>query len=341
MSTDQKDAPTANSVTKSPSDRQFVSELRDQQAVDQVFLASDKQLRTNRQGSTYLQLDLADRTGTISTRMWNVTEEVARQFDNGDFVRVVGKTQIFQGAMQMIATRVSKANPREVDDADFVIVSGQQMDQMAVRLGEILRMIENVHLRNLAECYLADEEFMRKFTESPAGVKNHHAYRGGLLEHVVNLMEIVLLIAGRYPNIDRDQLLLGAFLHDSGKIRELSTEQGLTYTDEGQLIGHIVLGLQMLEAKRSEAEQMGGEKIPDELFLRIRHLIVSHHGTNEFGSPTVPMTVEAIALHHLDNLDAKIHHFEQLLRDDANSESQWTQYHHNIGRKLYKGSSSS
>ena len=341
MSTDQKEAPTSTSESATASERPFVSDLTDQQAVDQIFLASDKQLRTNRQGSTYLQIDLSDRTGTIGTRMWNVTEEVARQFDNGDFVRVIGKTQMFQGAMQMIATRISKANPHEVDEADFVVVSGQQMDQMAVRLGEMLRAISNPHLRNLAECYLADEEFMRKFTDSPAGVKNHHAYRGGLLEHVLNLMEIVLLISGRYPNIDQDQLLLGAFLHDSGKIRELSTEHGLTYTDEGQLIGHIVLGLSMLEAKRAEAEEMTGEKIPDELFLRVRHLIVSHHGTNEFGSPTVPMTVEAIALHHLDNLDAKIHHFEQLLRDDANSESAWTQYHHNIGRKLFKGSTPS
>lgn len=341
MSTDQKEAATAGSTTASGAARPFVSELADQQAVDQIFLASDKQLRTNRQGSTYLQIDLSDRTGTIGTRMWNVTEDVARQFDNGDFVRAVGKTQIFQGAMQMIATRISKANPSDVDEADFVIVSGQQMDQMAVRLGEMLRSIGNPHLRTLAECYLADEEFMHKFTDSPAGVKNHHAYRGGLLEHVVNLMEIILLIADRYPSVDRDQLLMGAFLHDSGKIIELSTEHGLSYTDEGQLIGHIVLGLSMLEAKRAEAEQMSGEKIPDELFLRIRHLIVSHHGTNEFGSPTVPMTVEAIALHHLDNLDAKIHHFEQLLRDDANSESAWTQYHHNIGRKLYKGNSPS
>jgi len=333
MSTDQKAPPAVEAAAE----RLFVSDLTDQQAVDQIFLAADKQLRTNRQGSTYLQLDLTDRTGSISTRMWNVTEEVARQFDNGDFVRVAGKTQLFQGAMQLIATKIRRAGPHEVDEADFVIVSSQQMDQMAVRLGEILRGIGNPHLRNLAECYLADEEFMRKFTDAPAGVKNHHAYRGGLLEHVVNLMEIVLLIADRYPSVDRDQLLMGAFLHDSGKIRELSTEHGLTYTDEGQLIGHIVLGLTMLEAKRAEAEQMSGESIPDELFTRIRHLIVSHHGTNEFGSPTVPMTVEAVALHHLDNLDAKIHHFEQLLRDDANSESAWTQYHHNIGRKLFKG----
>lgn len=333
MATDQKDPSTS-----SPADRILVSEMTDQQALDQIFLASDKQLRTNRQGNTYLQIDLSDRSGTVTTRMWNATEEVARQFDNGDYVKVIGKSQLFQGAMQVIATRISKANPSDIDEADFVTVSSQQMDQMAVRLGEMLRGIENPHLRTLAECYLADEEFMRTFTNAPAGVKNHHAYRGGLLEHVVNLMEIILLVSPRYPNVDRDQMLLGAFLHDSGKIRELSTEQGLTYTVEGQLLGHIVLGQSMLEAKRAEAEKMTGEAIPDELFIRISHLIVSHHGTNEFGSPTVPMTLEAIALHHLDNLDAKIHHFEQLLRDDANSESVWTQYHHNIGRKLFKGS---
>ncbi|REK24052.1 MAG: HD domain-containing protein [Planctomycetota bacterium] len=323
------------------SSRSFVNELSDQQGVDQVFVASDKQLRTNRQGNTYLQLDLSDRTGTINARMWNATEDVARLFDNGDYVRAVGKTQLFQGAMQLIATKIVRAKPQDVDEADFVVVSTEQMDQMAVRLAEMLRGLGNPHLRHLAETYLADEEFMRKFTTAPAGVKNHHAYRGGLLEHVVNLMEIVLLIADRYPNLDRDQLLIGAFLHDSGKIVELDSSQGLTYTDEGQLLGHIVLGFAMLDRKRAEAEAMSGERIPDELFMRIRHLIVSHHGENEFGSPTVPMTVEAIALHHLDNLDAKIHHFEQLLRDDANSASAWTQYHHNIGRKLYKGGGAS
>lgn len=317
--------------------RRFVNEFAPQEPVDQVFLASDKQLRANRQGNLYLQLELSDRSGSINARMWNASEEIARRFDNGDYVRVEGSTQLFQGAMQLIATRINKAPADAIDEADFVRISSADTDKLARRLAEILRGLTNPHLAALAEAYLVDESFMSRFVSAPAGVKNHHAHRGGLLEHVVNLMEIVLAIAGRYPQIDRDLMLMGAFLHDAGKIDELTYERDFGYSDHGQLLGHIVLAIEQLPAKLAEAERLSGEPLPPELVLRLKHLIVSHHGSNEFGSPTVPMTLEAIALHHLDNLDAKIHHFQQLLRDDLNVESHWTQYHPNIGRKLYRG----
>ncbi|MCE9545332.1 MAG: HD domain-containing protein [Planctomycetia bacterium] len=289
------------------------------------------------QGNLYLQLELSDRSGSINARMWNASEEIARRFDNGDYVRVEGSTQLFQGAMQLIATRINKAPADAIDEADFVRISSADTDKLARRLAEILRGLTNPHLAALAEAYLVDESFMSRFVSAPAGVKNHHAHRGGLLEHVVNLMEIVLAIAGRYPQIDRDLMLMGAFLHDAGKIDELTYERDFGYSDHGQLLGHIVLAIEQLPAKLAEAERLSGEPLPPELVLRLKHLIVSHHGSNEFGSPTVPMTLEAIALHHLDNLDAKIHHFQQLLRDDLNVESHWTQYHPNIGRKLYRG----
>jgi 3'-5' exoribonuclease len=149
-------------------------------------------------------------------------------------------------------------------------------------------------------------------------------------------MELILRIADRYPELDADLMLLGAFLHDAGKVDELSYERELAYTDQGQLLGHIVLGVAMLDKKVAEAQQLSGEPMPEELVLQLKHIIVSHHGQREFGSPTVPMTLEAVALHHLDNLDAKLHQFGQLIHDDANSENNWTQYHPNLGRKLYK-----
>ncbi len=170
-------------------------------------------------------------------------------------------------------------------------------------------------------------------------MKNHHAYPGGLLEHVVNLMEVADSIATHYPILNRDLLLMGVFLHDIGKIEELSSDHGFAYTDAGQLLGHVVLAISMLDAKLSQAEELAGEPIPQETVLRLKHMIVSHHGEYEFGAPKLPMTLEAIALHQLDNLDAKLHNFHQLMRDDANLDSSWTQYQQNLGRKLFKGRS--
>ena len=159
---------------------------------------------------------------------------------------------------------------------------------------------------------------MDRFSRTPAGVKNHHAYPGGLLEHVVNLMEVAVRIADRYPKVDFELVVMGAFLHDIGKIEELNCDRGFSYTDCGQMLGHVVLALGMLDQKLRQATELSGEEFPEELALRLRHMIVSHHGQYEFGSPKLPMTLEAMTLHCLDNLDAKIHHFQQLIRDDTN-----------------------
>ena len=317
--------------------RRFVNQLGHQETVDQVFLASQKQLRPNRNGNLYLQVELSDRSGSLSARMWNAADADYRSFEDGDFVRVEGSTQVYQGGLQMIATSICRARPDEIDFADFMHLSPAEIDRLAARLAELLRGMKDPHLRNLAECFLADEDFMRRFTRTPAGVKNHHAYPGGLLEHVVNLMEIAARIADRYPAIDPDLLRVGAFLHDMGKIEELSSERGFAYTDAGQMLGHIVLAITILDQKLQEAETLSGEEIPAETKLRLKHMVISHHGEYEFGAPKLPMTLEAIALHYLDNLDAKIHHFQQLLRDDANLDSPWTQFHHNLNRKLFKG----
>ena len=317
--------------------RRFISELGHQEPVDQVFLASQKQLRPNRNGNLYLQVELSDRSGSISARMWNADDADYRGFEDGDFVRVEGATQLYQGALQLIATNVCKARPEEVEFDDFACLTPADIDRMAIRVAELLREIKDAELRNLAECFLADEELMRRFTRSPAGVKNHHAYPGGLLEHVVNLMEVVDRIVDRYPAVNRDLLMMGAFLHDLGKVEELSCDKGLAYTDAGQLLGHTVLVLGILDQKVAEAERLTGESMSCETVLRLKHMIISHHGQYEFGATKLPMTLEAIALHQLDNLDAKLHSFEQLIRDDANLDSSWTQFHHNLNRKLFKG----
>ncbi|NQT40333.1 MAG: HD domain-containing protein [Planctomycetes bacterium] len=317
--------------------RRFVNQFGQQESVNEVFMASDKQLRPNRNGNLYLQIELSDRSGAINMRMWNATESLYRTFENGDYVRVEGNTQLFQGAMQLIATKLTKADPSDVDADDFQPLAAVEVDKLVVRMAEILRGMSNPHLLNLAECFLMDEQFMEKFSRAPAGIKTHHAYHGGLLEHVVTLMEVVLRIGPCYEQIDRDLLLAGAFLHDMGKIDELSYERDFAYTDEGQLIGHLVMAVRLLEEKAAEAEKLSGEAIPEETVLRLKHMIVSHHGQYEFGSPKLPMTLEAVALHYLDNLDARIGTFSQQMRDDPNVDSPWTLYNHNLGRKLFKG----
>jgi 3'-5' exoribonuclease len=321
----------------SPMSRLYVSELSHKQPIDEVFVANDKQLRPNRNGNLYLQVELSDRTGSIATRVWNANESLYKSFDNGDYVRVEGTAQLYQGAMQIIATKLRKVAPSEVDEADFVPLPAVAVDKLMLRMGEILRGMRDPELLTLAECFLMDEGLMAKFAMAPAGTKNHHAYHGGLLEHVVNLMEVVLRISPCYPQINGDLLLLGAFLHDLGKIEELCYEHGLSYSDEGQLIGHLVMAVGMLDAKVAEAERLSGESISPEAVLRLKHMIVSHHGEYAFGSPKLPMTLEAVALCCLDNLDAKVNTFAHLMQDDPNVDSPWTTYQANLERKLFKG----
>ena len=317
--------------------RKYVRELTDGEAVDQVFLASEKQLRTNRNGNLYLQVRLSDKTGSLTSMLWNAHQRHYDCFENGDYLNVKGTSQVFNGNMQVLAKEVAKVSSSDVDEADFITLSDGVVESMLARVAELLRSISDSNLLTLAECFLIDETFMKGLRSAPAGVKNHHAYRGGLLEHVLSLMEVVTLIAPRYPDLNADKLLMGAFLHDIGKIRELTYEPDLGYSTQGQLLGHLVQGVTMLNEMVAQAEKQSGENFPEDLANQLRHIIVSHHGTQEFGSPKVPMTLEAIALHHLDNLDAKLHSVKQLIADDVNTDSPWTVYHPSLGRKLYKG----
>ena len=259
------------------------------------------------------------------------SEELARSFEPGDYLRVRGKTQVFQGSLQVILTHIDVLDPNRVEAEDFLPQSSQNVAKLMARLREVLLAMNNPHLRALVECFLIDDEFVRKFTTAPAGIKNHHAYQGGLLEHVVTLLNVADRILDLYPEIDRDLLLTGIFLHDIGKVDELSYDRAFAYTDEGQLVGHLVMGVEMLRDKVERTEKLTGEPFPPELLLRLKHMIVSHHGTYEFGSPKLPMTLEAIALHYLDNLDAKIHAFSREIRDDPSRDSNWTPFQQSLG----------
>src|SRR5436309_13255883 len=234
--------------------RRYVNQLSERENIDQVFLVADKQLRANRNGNLYLQLRLTDKTGSLTGMLWNANDNVFNSVQTGNYLRVAGMTQVYNGQLQMIVTRIEPSDPRQIDEQDFVAVSSEEIDLLAKRLTELLRALNNVHLRNLAECFLADDEFMGKFTSAPAGIKNHHAYRGGLLAHVVSLMEVCRMVAPLYPELDADLLLLGAFLHDAGKIDELTYDRDFGYSDEGQLLGHVVMVMSTVEDKVAESE---------------------------------------------------------------------------------------
>lgn len=317
--------------------RRFINQFLDREQVEEIFLAGEKQLRANRAGNHYLQVRLSDRTGSLTAMLWNANETHYAAFENGDYVKVQGMAQIYNGTLQMILNRIDVAEDKLVDENDFITLEAREIERMLGRVREILAGLKNVHLRALAEAFLADPDFLTAFKEAPAGIKNHHAYKGGLLEHVLSLMETCLVVAPRYPGLDLDLLLIGAFLHDAGKIEELTYERDLGYSDAGQLIGHIVLAVGYVDQMVPPAEKKTGSPFPPELLLRVKHMILSHHGEYEYGSPKLPMTLEAIALHYLDNLDAKLHTAAAIIREDANTDSVWTPFFAGMQRKFYKG----
>lgn len=317
--------------------RRFVTDLKDGDVVEEVFLVADKQLRANRNAALYLSVDLRDRTGVINGRMWNVTEESCAHIQTGGFVRIKGKVQLFQGSLQLILTYCDIVPLTVVDSADFESMSSQRIEELFSQLRTLLLSFENPSLRTLMECFLLDDSIMRALCEVPAGVKAHHAYRGGLLEHLVTLLKVARKVCEVYVELNEELLMAGIFLHDLGKTRELSFESGFAYTDEGQLLGHLVIGVEMLSDKIRQVEQLSGEEFPEELRLRLKHMILSHHGQYEFGSPRLPMTPEAVALHLLDNLDAKLHEFTKAIQDDTNGSSHWTLFIPRLDRKIFKG----
>ena len=338
--TPQGESPLAKGpVRRAGSGRKRITELSAGAQTDQIFLATRKQLRPNRNGQLYLQVELADRSGSITGRMWNASDEDFEAFDEGDYVRVEGTVQLYTGALQIIVTAIGRVDPRSVDEGEFCVLSSADVARLTAELTRLLGTIRPGPVRELIDQVLADDELMAVFKRSPAGVKQHHAYAGGLLEHVVNLLNLADTIAPRYPAVDRDLLLAGVLLHDIGKTLELESERGFSYTDAGQLLGHVLLGLELVDEKIRAVEDRTGQAFAAETAVRIKHMIASHHGEYAFGAPKLPMTLEAIALHHLDQLDARMAGTLQLMQNEAALDGGWTQYHANLGRKFFKGRS--
>jgi 3'-5' exoribonuclease len=309
----------------------YVSELQPNQVVTSLFLVQTKDIRQKKSGEPYLSMMLGDRTGDVEAKMWDNAAEVMNTFDRDDFVRVKALFQIFQNRPQLTIHKVMKVDERDVDFADFFPASARDADDMFAELRAIVAGIGNPHLRGLLDLMFADERIARAYKLAPAAKTVHHAYLSGLIEHVLSLCALAKATGPHYKQVDLDLLLTGVILHDIGKIDELTFDRGFGYSSEGQMIGHIVMGVRMIEDKLRELPDF-----PHKLRTLLEHMILSHHGEMAFGSPKVPLFAEAMLLHHLDNLDSKMECIRSMVDKDRHYEGHWTSYNSPLDRAVLK-----
>jgi 3'-5' exoribonuclease len=310
----------------------YAADIHENQPVDSLFLVSSKNQGVTKGGNSYLVLKLLDRSGEIEGRVWDRADDLSRGFDRNDFVRVRGQATLYQGKVQIRVQDVMRVEEQTVAAEDFLPKSPFDPDTMLGEMQSILRGMKNPHLLALAEACLADQELMELLKRAPGAKTIHHPYLSGLLEHTLSLLKLILKVVENYQRIDVDLLLIGGFLHDIGKVYEFSFDRAVEYTDAGQLLGHLVMEVEMVNKKISTIPDF-----PDELAMLIKHLLVSHHGAYEFGSPKLPQTVEAIMLHALDDLDGKIQAIQNMPEKEPGSK--WTVFHRAYGRSFYKGNS--
>jgi 3'-5' exoribonuclease len=309
----------------------FVSELETSKVFTATFLVHSKEIRQKKSGEPYLSLQLGDRTGDVEAKMWDNVAEVMHTFERDDFVRVKGLLQIYNNRPQVTIHKMQRVDEREVDLCDYFPASGRDPEEMMAELRGMVGAMSNPHLRALVESFLDDPEIGVRYRRAPAAKAIHHAYLGGLLEHVLSLCNACALMVRHYKTLDLDLLLAGAILHDIGKIYELSYDRGFGYSTEGQLLGHIAIAVRLLE--RKIAALCG---FPEHLRLLVEHMILSHHGQLEFGSPKVPLFPEALVLHYLDDLDAKMECMRSLVEQDRQVDGHWTGYSAPLDRVVLK-----
>ena len=309
----------------------YVKELEANQSISTFFLVQNKEIRQKKTGEPYLSLSLGDRTGELDAKMWDNVAEVMETFERDDFVKVKGMIQIFHNRPQLTIHKMRRAGDHEIEFADYFPASERNSDEMLGQLRGIVAGMQNVHLRTLLEALLDDPEIARRYKIAPAAKQIHHAYLGGLIEHVLSLCGLAALTASHYRTIDLDLLLTGVVLHDIGKIYELSYERGFSYTTEGQLLGHISIGMRMVADKLARLPDF-----PVRLRTLVEHMILSHHGHLEFGSPKVPQFPEAMLLHYLDDLDSKMESMRLMVDRDRQVEGHFTGYSQSMERSILK-----
>jgi 3'-5' exoribonuclease len=302
---------------------------QDNKVITSSFVVGNKQIKSKKNGEPYLDLQLTDRTGALQAKMWDNVEECAYSFEQDDVIKVKGLINKYNQRWQLTLHKIRKLDEDEVDYSDYLPKTSKDVDEMWKALGEFVATIGDAHLRRLVELFMEDAEIARAFRNAPAAKTLHHACIGGLLDHVLSLFRSCDLVVRNYPMINRDLLLTGAFLHDIGKLHELSYSRSFSYTTEGQLLGHMIIELEMLHAKLAQIPDF-----PPQMKILVEHLIISHHGQYEFGSPKLPMFPEALMLHYLDDLDSKMEAMRAQIERDAELESPWTAYNTALARPV-------
>ena len=312
----------------------FINEIGPGEAIDDIYAVRDPILRSTTRGDLYIAMFLSDRSGQLNGRMWQATETVYKALPKPGFVHIQGRSELYQNNLQIIVNNISVVDTSKVCVEDFLARTDKDTEQMFEEVKKIVGRIKNPQLKALAGEFLADADLMEKFRNAPGGVKLHHDYIGGLLEHTHNMLRVAAAILPLYPNVQADLVLAGIFLHDIGKTEELSYDMAFSYTDSGQLIGHIVKSLLMINQK-ADALRAKGTQIEQAVLDALGHIILSHHGEYEFGSPKLPATAEAFMVYYIDDLDAKISQVTAAI-DNEMSDSNWTAWKNALQTRLYR-----
>jgi 3'-5' exoribonuclease len=313
--------------------KRFITDIRAGDRVDDIFVLFEKILSQKKDGNNFLNVTLSDKTGTIKGVVWDNVDQIAAGITSGDFAHVNGSVSDYRGTLQVVIKKMEPFSPDRIDPSDFLPQTSRDIEGMFERLMKRTDSITTDYLKALIDAFFKDKEFVNKFKTAPAAKKMHHAYIGGLLEHTLSMTSLADKIAGHYSGINRDLLLSGAILHDIGKIDEFEYQFKIDYSDKGRLLNHIVIGIKMVDDKLS-----GIEHFPEDQMLLLKHMIVSHHGTREFGSPEPPKTIEAVLLNYIDEIDSKVNAIRDFIASEDPDET-WTSYHRLLERHFYKGKS--
>ncbi len=308
----------------------YINEIKENDNVDSSFLVKEKSSGITKTGNAYLKLKLVDRSGEMEGRIWTSVENLTGTFEKDDFVHAMGKAVSFQEHLQLNINRIERVGEEQILFSDFFPTTERDVGEMFQSLSEVIDRIKNPSLSKLLHLFWEDESFVKLFKMAPASKWVHHNYLGGLLEHTLSLVQLVLINAAHYDGLNLDLLVTASILHDLGKVEELSYHRSFDYSDEGRLLGHIILGIQKVEDKIRQLPDF-----PKELSTVLKHLLLSHHGQYMWGSPKRPMTLEAVMLHYLDDIDAKMNGIQQFIRKQAQEGSRWTAYHRTFEQYFY------
>jgi len=312
----------------------FIDQISSGQTIDDIYMVKDPILRSTTRGDLYIAMYICDRTGQLNGRMWQATEAVYTSLPKPGFVYIRGRSELYQNNLQIVVNSVRVVPSEQVDLDDFLPRTDKDVDRMFKEVREMLSQVKHDQLRVLIDAFLADEALMRAFCKSPAAVKMHHGYLGGLLEHTHNMLRVASALMPFYPHVQKDLVLTGIFLHDMGKTDELSCDMAFTYTNSGQLVGHIVKCTVMIEQKAA-ALRAQGKAVSPEVIDSLCHIVLAHHGSYEFGSPKLPATAEAFMISYIDNLDAKMNQVDAAVEAEQ-SDADWTAWQNSLQTRLYR-----